>query len=50
MDDHSRSAAFAKEIFIDVFDEPIGRLLLEDYHVPLLVFDLQEEVILKWIS
>jgi len=47
--DRTLYLAIHREIFVDVFEEPIGRLLLEDYHVPLLVFDIQDEVILKWI-
>lgn len=41
--------AIHKEAFLDIFEEPLGLLLLEDYHIPLIVFDLQTEVILKWI-
>ena len=41
--------AIHQEVFLDIFEEPLGRLLLEDYHVPLIVFDSQAEVILKWI-
>ncbi|MBI1928251.1 hypothetical protein HYR99_28900 [Candidatus Poribacteria bacterium] len=33
----------------DLPPEPLGQLLLEDHHVRLIVFDLQAEVILKWI-
>ena len=42
--------AIHKEVFLDTFEEPLGRLLLEDYRVPLIVFDLREEVILRWIA
>jgi hypothetical protein len=41
--------AIHKEVYLDVFEEPLGRLLLEDYNLSLIVFDLEEEVILKWI-
>lgn len=41
--------AIHKEVFLDIFEEPLGRLLLEDYQVPLIVFDAQAEVILQWI-
>ena len=47
--DRTLYLAIHKEVFLDIFEEPLGRLLLEDYRVPLIVFDLQEEVILKWI-
>ena len=41
--------AIHNEAFLDIFEEPIGRILLEDYQVRLIVYDLQSEVILKWI-
>jgi XisH protein len=41
--------AVHNEVFIDIFEEPIGLLMLEDYQIPLLVFDIKTEVILKWI-
>jgi hypothetical protein len=41
--------AVHKEVYQDIFEEPLGRLLLEDYTVPLIVFDIQTEVIVKWI-
>lgn len=41
--------AIHNEVFVDVFEEPLGRLMLEDYQIPLIVFDLQTEVILRWI-
>lgn len=47
--DRTLFLAIHKEVFLDVFEEPLGQLLLEDYGVPLIVFDLQEEVILRWI-
>jgi len=47
--DRTLYLAIHKEVFVDVFEEPLGQLLREDYHVPLIVFDLQEEVIFKWI-
>lgn len=42
--------AVHKEVFLDVFEEPLGRLLIEDYRVPLVVFDLQTEEIVQWIA
>ena len=47
--DRTLYLAIHNEAFLDIFEEPLGRLLLEDYRVPLIVFDLHEEVILKWI-
>ena len=35
--------------FTEVFEEPVGRLLLENGVVRLLVFDEAEEVILRWL-
>jgi hypothetical protein len=37
------------EIFVNLFEEAIGRLLLENGHVRLVVFDAQTEVIKQWI-
>ncbi|MDQ2730516.1 MAG: XisH family protein [Armatimonadota bacterium] len=33
----------------DLFEEPIGKLLLENQRVRLIVFEPEEEVITKWI-
>ena len=41
--------AVHEEVFFGIFEEAIGRLLLENYRVKLLVFDRREEVILRWI-
>ena len=40
--------AVHKEVFLDIFEEPLGRLLLEDYHVPMIVFDFKTEEIIRW--
>jgi hypothetical protein len=40
--------AVHKEVFLDIFEEPLGRLLLEDYHVPMIVFDVKTEEIVRW--
>lgn len=40
--------AVHQETFSDVFEDPLGKLLLEDYGVRLIVFDSQKEEILKW--
>ena len=37
-------------VFTSVFEEPIGRVLLENHRIKLVVFDPQAEVIVKWIS
>ena len=39
--------AVHKEAFFDIFEEPLGRLLIEDYNVPIIVFDFRKDVILK---
>jgi hypothetical protein len=41
--------AIRKAVFIDLFEEPIGRLMLENQRVRLIVFDSRAEVIVKWI-
>ncbi len=47
--DRTLYLAIHKEVFLDVFEEPLGHLLRDDYQVLLIVFDEQAEVILKWI-
>jgi len=47
--DRTLYLAIHKEVFRDIFEEPLGKLLLEDYQVRLIVYDSQAEVILKWI-
>lgn len=41
--------AVHQEIFDDLFEEPIGKLLLKNRRVNLLVFDVQAEEITRWI-
>lgn len=41
--------AVHEEAFLSVFEERIGRLLLENNRVKLIVFDRKREVILQWI-
>jgi len=41
--------AVHEEVFLGIFEEAIGRLLLENQRLKLLVFDRREEVILRWI-
>jgi hypothetical protein len=41
--------AIDNEVFGDIFEEPLGSLMLEDYQIPLIVFDVEREVILQWI-
>ncbi len=41
--------AVHEEIYSDIFEEPLGQLLIEDYQLRLMVFDLNKEEVLKWI-
>ncbi|MFB2935253.1 element excision factor XisH family protein [Aerosakkonemataceae cyanobacterium BLCC-F154] len=41
--------AIRQETFSDLFEEPIGKILLENQRLRLLVFDSEQEVILQWI-
>lgn len=41
--------AIRDEVYADIFDEPIAKLLVEDYKVNIVVFRLEQEVIFKWI-
>ncbi|MGK7881927.1 MAG: XisH family protein [Crocosphaera sp.] len=42
--------AIHQEAYLEVFEDPIGQVLLENKRIKLLVFDVIEEVILKWIT
>jgi len=41
--------AIIKAVFFDLFEEPIGQLLLENKRIKLIVFDPHSEEIIKWI-
>ena len=41
--------AIRQAVFIDLFEEPIGKLLLENQRIRLIIFDPQTEVIVQWI-
>ena len=41
--------AVAEEIYVDLFEEPIGKLLIANGRVRVLVFDPYQEVIRQWI-
>jgi hypothetical protein len=41
--------AVPNEIFSNLFEEPIGKLLLDNERLRLIIFDPVEEVILQWI-
>jgi hypothetical protein len=40
--------AVSEDVYADVFARDVGQLVIEDYGIPLLVFDAQTEVIIKW--
>ncbi|MDJ0597724.1 MAG: XisH family protein [Crocosphaera sp.] len=42
--------AIHQEAYVEVFEDPIGQVLLDNKRIKLLVFDAIEEVILKWIT
>lgn len=42
--------AVHEDIFTDIFEEePLGKLILEDYKIPLIVFNPKRKVIVRWI-
>jgi hypothetical protein len=41
--------AIRNETYSELFEEPIGRILLENQRLRLLVFDPDREVLLRWI-
>ncbi len=41
--------AIREAVFVDVFEEPIGEVLLENQRLQLIIFDPKAEVIVKWI-
>ncbi|PNW34496.1 UNVERIFIED_CONTAM: fatty-acid synthase [Euhalothece sp. KZN 001] len=42
--------ALHEEAYEDFFNEPLGEIILTDYQVPLLIFDPDQEVIIRWIN
>ncbi|MCI0488287.1 MAG: XisH family protein [Blastocatellia bacterium] len=42
--------AVRESTYADIFQEPIGEILLENQRVRLIVFDPRTEVIVKWIE
>ncbi len=47
--DREMYLAVHEEIFVDLFEEPIGQLLLTNQRVRLIVFDPQEKEVRQWI-
>lgn len=41
--------AVRQAVFDDLFEEPIGKILLENKRLKIIVFDPQKEIIVKWI-
>ena len=37
-------------VYLSLFNEPLGQMLLEDEDIALLVFDSETEVIVQWTS
>ncbi len=48
--DYRLYLAIHRNVFFDVFEEPIGQLLLKKYQLSLIVFDPEQEVIIEWIQ
>jgi hypothetical protein len=44
----SRSVAIAKSLN-SLFEEPVGQLLIADENLNIIVFEAQNEVIVRWI-
>lgn len=42
--------AIRDTVFIDLFEEPIGKLLIETENLKIIVFDVKKEEIVKWIK
>ncbi|MBH8562677.1 XisH family protein [Nostoc sp. CENA67] len=42
--------AIANSIFEDLFEEPIGKLLLKNHRLKLITFEPKQEVIKQWIT
>ena len=41
--------AIRKAVYFDLFEEPIGQLLLHNHRVQILVFDQHHEEVVQWI-
>ncbi len=41
--------AIPNTIYVDIFEEPLGQLIREDYQILLLIFDIELEEITAWI-
>ena len=41
--------AIDAEVYKNIFEEPIGRGVLDEYHLRILIFDSVKEVIVRWM-
>ena len=48
--DRTLYLAVDEEVFVTIFDESLGQMLIRKNQLKLLVFDRTEEVIVKWNS
>ena len=42
--------AVREEVYLDIFSEPIGQLLLRKKRLKLIIFDSSKEIIVRWID
>lgn len=42
--------AIRESTYVDIFEEPIGEILLENHRVKLIIFDPKKEETVKWIE
>jgi XisH protein len=42
--------AIREEVYLDIFSEPIGQLLLNKKRLKLIVFEPSKEIIVRWID
>lgn len=42
--------AIPNSIFVDLFEEPIGKLLLKNHRLKLITFEPKQEAIKQWIT
>lgn len=42
--------AVREEVYLDIFSEPLGQLLLRKKRLKLIIFDSSREIIIRWID
>jgi len=47
--DRTLYLAIHEEVYNETFEDPLGKLLLEDHKIRLIVYDREKEEILQWI-